>query len=497
MLPQPRPSWQKSIIPAIDSGLSYKMVNFSDLIFIFRFLPVFLIAFYITPAKFRKWTLLFGSLIFYAVGDLKMFPVLLGAVIINYLFGMALRGSDNKLLLGLVLFLDAAMLAEFKFLGQFVNHSLMPLGISFFTFKMISYQIDNYKGKISSEPKFVDAATYFCMFPQVVSGPIMRYSDYELNSVIGNEIPQTEGDVFDLDTEEEKDTEDKKESILIRIEDGLGYFVIGLGMKVLLADHLAMLWKDIGTIGYESISTPLAWLGALTYTMQLYFDFWGYSLMAAGIGVMLGFPFVVNFDQPYGSGSISEFYRRWHVTLGAWFRDYIYFPMGGSRKGKFRTVINLLTVWIVTGFWHGVTFNFILWGLVLFAIIVMERFFVFKAFPAKIGKVIGKINVLILIPLTWVIFAIPDKVLLISYFKRLFPFFGEGISVNQGDFIKNIEIYAVVLIPGLLLMIPGIYRFFDKHRKHPVFTAILLIIFWACIYSLSYAAGNPFMYFSF
>jgi alginate O-acetyltransferase complex protein AlgI len=451
------------------------MINFSDLIFIFRFLPVFLIAFYITPAKFRTWTLLLGSLMFYVVGDLKMFPVLLGAVIINYLFGMALRGSDRKLLLGFVLFLDAAMLAEFKLLGQFVEPSLLPIGISFFTFKLISYQIDNYRGTIEKEPGFIQMAAYICMFPQIVSGPIMRYKDFEANLFLT----------------------EKSSGVLEIIEDGLRFFAAGLGMKVLLADHLSMLWKDIGTIGYESISTPLAWLGAATYSMQLYFDFWGYSLMAAGIGVMLGFPFVTNFDQPYSSKSVAEFYRRWHVTLGSWFRDYIYFPMGGSRHGDFRTVFNLLVVWIITGFWHGVTLNFILWGVILFAIIVCERFFVFKVLPKFLGTIIGKINVLVLIPLTWVVFAIPDCAMLKEYFMRLFPFFGQGISVNQGDFIKNLEIYWIILVPGLILLVPGVYRFFEKNRKNPLFTVILLGLFWACIYSLSNAAGNPFMYFRF
>ncbi len=450
------------------------MINFSDLTFIFRFLPVFIIAFYLTPARYKNMTLLIGSLIFYAVGDIKSSPVLLGAVIVNYFFGKALRSTKSKVLLGFVLFLDAAMLVEFKLLGQFVDSSLMPIGISFFTFKMISYQVDIFTDKIDTEVSFVDAATYFCMFPQIVSGPIMRFSDF--NS---------------------RDKMDKNESFLAKIEDGLRFFTLGLGMKVLLADHLAMLWKDVGTIGYESISTPLAWLGAVAYSMELYFDFWGYSLMAAGIGVMLGFPFVVNFDQPYGAVSVSEFYRRWHATLGSWFKDYIYIPMGGSRKGAFRTIINLFVVWLITGFWHGVTFNFILWGLILFVIIVCERFIVFGKLPNILGKIIGKINVLVLIPLTWVVFAISERPLLEDYFMRLFPFFGEGISVNRGDFIKNLEIYWPVLLVGLILLVPQVYRFFEKHRKNLVFTFLLFALFWACIYSLSNAAGNPFMYFRF
>ena len=326
------------------------MINFSDLTFIFRFLPVFLIVYYLTPIEFRMFTLLVGSLTFYAIGDLRLFPVLLGAVFVNFLFARAIHsGTRKKLLLAFIVFVDAVMLIEFKALSQFVDSSLMPIGISFYTFKMISFQADVYLGKVKDKPKFIDTAAYFTMFPQVVSGPIMRFSDFERHRE-----NRTILEIFE------------------RIEDGLKFFTVGLGMKVLLADHLAMLWKDIGTIGYESISTPLAWLGAVTYSLELYMDFWGYSLMAAGVGVMLGFPFIVNFDHPYSSGTIAEFYRRWHATLGSWFRDYIYIPLGGSRKGNFRTILNLLVVWAITGFWHGITLNFILWGMVICFIIICD-----------------------------------------------------------------------------------------------------------------------------
>ncbi|MBQ6408509.1 MAG: MBOAT family protein, partial [Butyrivibrio sp.] len=410
-------------------------------------------------------------------------------------------------------------------LSQFVDSTLMPIGISFFTFKMISFQVDNYRGRIKEEQSFASVAAFFCMFPQIVSGPIMRYEDYLKNPFLFPEkkdeeevSTDTEGcdpveksdsednnedtsSIIDLDKEfEEEDGKKRHFSNLLlyleKIEDGLRFFILGLGMKVLLADHLAMLWKDIGTIGYESISTPLAWLGAVCYSLELYMDFWGYSLMAAGVGIMIGFPFVVNFDQPYSSKNVSEFYRRWHATLGSWFKDYIYIPMGGSRKGEFRTAINLFVVWLITGFWHGVTLNFILWGMIIFVIILCERFVVSKL-PKILEKIIGRINVLVLIPLSWVVFAISDNVMLADYFKRLFPFFGEGIAVNEGDFLKNVQIYGIILLFGLILLIPGLYSFFEKHRKNPVFTVGLLVLFWACVYSLSNAAGNPFMYFKF
>ena len=456
------------------------MVNFSDLNFIFRFLPVFLIVYYVTPTKFRTWTLLLGSLLFYAVGDLRMFPALFVAVVVNFFFSKAQFAEKSKSLLLFIVAIDAGMLLEFKILGQFVDSALLPVGISFYIFKMIAYQMDVYSGKIKEDASFLGVATYFCMFPQIVSGPIMRYEKF-----LDNPMLEDNGKKITL------------LQIAEKIEDGLRYFVVGLAMKVLLADHLSMLWKDIGTIGYESISTPLAWLGAVTYTLELYYDFWGYSLMAAGIGVMLGFPFITNFDQPYASGSVSEFYRRWHATLGSWFRDYIYFPLGGSRKGDFRTVINLFVVWLITGIWHGITPNFIIWGMSLFVIIVVERFIIFKKLPKILGKIIGKINVLILIPLTWVAFAISDLDMLLVYFTRLFPFFGQGIAVNENDFSKNIGVYWMILLPSLILLIPNIYEGWVNSRRKVIYTIIWIVMFWACIYSLSGTAGNPFMYFRF
>ena len=439
-------------------------------------MPVFLIAFYLTPVRFRTWTLLFGSLLFYAVGDLRMLPALLGAVFVNFLFSRAQSGEKSRSLLAFIIAIDAGMLIEFKMLSQFSDSVFLPIGISFYIFKMISYQVDVYRGEVRSDVSFMDVAAYFTMFPQIVSGPIMRYEGYE-ESLHNREVSFGE--------------------ILERIEGGLKYFVAGLAMKVLLADHLSMLWNDIGTIGYESISTPLAWLGAYAYSLQLYMDFWGYSLMAAGLGVMLGFPFVKNFDHPYASKSVSEFYRRWHATLGSFFRDYIYIPMGGSRKGEGRTILNLLVVWLVTGFWHGVTLNFIIWSMALFVIIACERLFVMTRFPKVLGAVIGRINVLVLIPLTWVAFAIPDIGMLGTYFTRLFPFFGEGIAVNRYDIIKNLSLYSWFLVPALLLLIPKIFDFWEDNRNRLLFNILWIFLFWVCVYSAAGSAGNPFMYLRF
>ena len=268
-----------------------------------------------------------------------------------------------------------------------------------------------------------------------------------------------------------------------------------LGMKVLLADRLGFLWNDIQTIGFESISTPLAWLGAAAYSMELYFDFAGYSLIAVGIGRMIGLPAIKNFDQPYSSRSVSEFYRRWHMTLGSWFRDYLYIPLGGNRKGTLRTVFNLLLVWAVTGFWHGGGLHFILWGMILGLLVVIEKLWIGKWL--KKSKILSHVYVLFVIPLTWMVFAIPTLPEIGVYFARLFPFFGVGSAVNPGDFAKELTLFIPELVGGILLCIPQVYRWCEKHRKNVIVVAALFVVFWYSVYRMANAANNPFMYANF
>ncbi len=451
-------------------------MSFSDLNFLFRFIPIFLIVYYIAPAKLRMWVLFAGSFIFYSFGEPKLFVVLLVTSVANYLLAKASKAHEKALFISIIT-LDVAVLAVFKMLSLWVDSSLLPVGISFFTFKMISYQADLYMGRLEKTLSLKDSLSYFYMFPQVLSGPIMRASDMHTNAIEGG-------------TRLERITR-----YLSNIEDGLKFFVAGLGMKVLLADHFAICWKDIYAIGYESISTPLAWFGAVIYSMNLYFDFWGYSLMAAGLGVALGFPFIQNFDHPYAARGVGEFYRRWHVTLGTWFRDYIYIPLGGSRVGKVKTIRNLFVVWLITGLWHGVTVNFIIWGLSLFLIIIFEKFVLNK--NKLLSAVVGRFNVFVLIPLTWVVFAISDMTLLQTYFARLFPFFGVGIAINHNDIFKYLGTYGILTAIGLVLLVPKVFDFMESKRKHPFAVIVLFILFWACVLSLSNAAGNPFLYFRF
>lgn len=458
------------------------MVSFSSLEFLFRFLPIFLIAYFVVPAKYREIMLLIGSLVFYAVGEPVFLLLLILATVMNYYMGMKAwelgegytvqpwRLQKRKQIVIAAVVIDVLILAAFKCLSAFVDNALLPLGISFYIFKMISFQADILRGEIWNKPKFKYVALYFTMFPQVVSGPIMRYNEGE----------------FDLD----------RTCGLEQFEDGLKYFILGLGMKVLLADRLAILWNDLQMIGFQSISTPLAWLGAAGYSLRLYFDFWGYSLMASGLMVMLGYDFIENFNHPYASKSISEFYRRWHVTLGSWFRDYVYIPLGGSRCDKKRIALNLAVVWLLTGIWHGNGFNYVIWGVVLGIMIILEKL-VYGKYLQKI-PILGNLYVLALIPLTWVVFAITDLKQLGIYFGRLFPLFGDaGIAVNQQDIFKYLSNYGIYLVAGIILCIPAVSGFYEKHRKNPVVIVLLAIVFWLSVYFLSSSAGNPFMYLNF
>lgn len=450
---------------------------FSNWQFLGVFLPVFLIVFYLSPEKYRNGILFLGSMVFYAAGGLVPFLLLLSLTLINDAVGGLVWERGEKSILAVILSLDAGALLVCKVLALLSSEGsigisfALPVGLSFYTFKMISYQADLYEGRIRRKPSFLQTAAYFTMFPQVTQGPIMRYRDGFAGSLSRRKVTPA------------------------LFEDGLVLLTLGFAMKVLLADRIGILWNEITKIGYESISTPLAWLGAYGYSFQLFYDFWGYSLMAAGIGMMLGFPFIQNFLHPYAAGSIGEFYRRWHATLGSWFRDYIYIPLGGSRKGTAATIRNLLIVWALTGFWHGGTMNYVIWGLILGLLIISEKFLL--APHASLSRIVGRIHVLVVIPLTWVVFAVPKLGDLAAYFSRLFPFFGSSGAVNSGDFLKYLQIYWPFFAVSAVLCVPSVYKTIVRCRKKPWMTVILAALFWISMYYSIHSAGNRFMYFSY
>ena len=460
------------------------MVLFNSIEFLFRFIPVFLVLYYVTPARFRDWTLLAGSAVFYVAGTGYLSLVLLALIPLNWLLGRAIYQSRNVRNSALhnhafvaAVLLDAGTLVAFKILGAAGYSAYVPLGISFFIFKMIAYQADLLQQRMDEMPSLLHTALYFSVFTQVTQGPIMRYED-------GN-------------------FENTRRVDLKGVTDGLFFFILGLSMKVLLADRLAILWNDLVKIGYDSLSTPLAWLGAYAYSLRLYMDFWGYSLMASGLGMMIGFKFVINFLHPYSGRGIADFYRRWHSSLGAWFRDYLYIPLGGSRGGALKTIRNLLIVWAATGFWHGVTPNFMIWSGVLVCVIIWEKYALGKlrnsgsAFLRAVDAVLERLHVLVLIPITWVVFAVTDLSQLRLYMERMFPFFVQGRNVNPADYIKYLTMYWPFLLCSVLFCLPVTYRLLVRYRRSLPVVIAVTGLFWVCVYFILITKSNAFMYFNF
>lgn len=468
---------------------------FSSIDFIFKFLPVFLLLYGLCPFRWKNLCLFMGSLVFYFYGvkDTPLYLLLfLSSIAVNFVVGVLIgrrkRTKRNWLIAGIVY--NFFWLILFKYAGfilENLNHLLsglgipavfpvfvpiLPVGISFYTFQAVSYLIDVYRGQVTYERSLCNFGMYISMFPQLIAGPIVTYSSIK------------------------KQIKKRRHSLAL-IEEGLREFTIGLGLKVLIANQIGGLWKDVQAIGFESISTPLAWMGLVAFSLQIYFDFYGYSLMAKGLGYILGFRFPDNFSHPYMSTSMTEFWRRWHITLGSWFREYVYIPLGGNRHGKWITVRNLLVVWLLTGFWHGASWNFILWGFVLFVLLFLEKLGMekfFTKYPAA-----GHLYMLFAIPLTWMIFAITDLSQIGIYIQRLFPFLNQAgeFAYFAGDYIKYGGIYAVSMIAGLIFMTRVPRKIYDRWKDSPVSAVILLLVFWGCVYCMVRGMDDPFLYFRF
>lgn len=462
---------------------------FSSIEFLLFFLPLFLLLYGVTPKHMKNVILLLGSLIFYAFGEPKYLMLLMVSVLVNYFLGLHLaRGArqkskdkkqkrskldkKRKLLLIIAVTGNIAVLILFK-VGIGANG--LPLGISFYTFQILSYLIDVYRGEEGKETSFLRFATYITMFPQLLSGPIVNY-----------------GEVRDALYDREFSAES--------IQEGLKVFTAGLGCKVLLADRLGLLWREVQVTGFESISTPLAWIAAVAYSMKLYFDFYGYSLMAVGLGRMLGFSLPSNFKNPYMARSVRDFYRRWHITLGRWFCRYVYIPMGGSRKGELRTVGNLLLVWLLTSLWHGSRAHFLLWGILLWLLIVIERQLealgAGKLFSKGPMKLVPHLYLWFVIPVSWMCFAIGDMSQLRIYLGRMFGFV-EGIRVSAGDWRNALMNYGLLFAVGAFACTPACRKVFRKCKDSLPGMLALIALFWLCVRRLQVEGQNPFMYFRF
>ncbi len=464
---------------------------FSSTIFLCVYLPLVLLGYYICPKKGRNLFLLIVSLVFYAWGEPKYVFLMIFSILVNYIFGRLMdknRGRQKRMKLMLVLsvVIDLGLLSVFKYTDFIITNVnaifgssfdllniALPIGISFYTFQAMSYTIDVYRDDVRVQKNLIDFGMYITMFPQLIAGPIVRYAD-----------------VQDQLAERSVTTADFSEGIM--------RFVVGLGKKVLLANQMGAVWSEIYALGGD-VSALMAWTGAIAYTFQIYFDFSGYSDMAIGLGRMFGFKFPENFRYPYQSVSITDFWRRWHITLSTWFKEYLYIPLGGNRCGLARQALNLLIVWSLTGFWHGAGWNFVMWGLYYFVILFIEKLFLLKALD-KLPKLFRHVYALLLIVIGWVIFASDDVSVLLPYLGSMF---GANGAVGGMD-VYTLFTKAVLLIiccvastelpKRLFLSATGAMNEKAAFTIKSVMTIALLALSMILLIGDSY---NPFLYFRF
>ena len=441
-------------------------MQFTSISFIFHFLPIFLILYYIADVRYKNGVLLLGSILYYGLSvEWAPIPmaVLLVITMLTYLAGIAIERKPLRWLFAPVIVVLAGVMVFFKCLD---GGKLFPVGMSFYLFQVAAYLVSVFQNKQEAEKNIIHYATQVWMFPKVTSGPLCDPADLQKQVRSRSVTPKD-------------------------FHRGLQLLILGMAMKVLISNRIGSLWNQGSVIGYENVSTPFAWLSLLGYAMKLYFDFFGYSVMAMGVGRMLGFQLPKNFDDPYTSRSVSEFYRRWHVSLGLWFRNNIYIPMGGNRKGLPMTIFYLLVVWLFTGLWHGVGGNYLLWAGILAFFIILERLFLRKFLDKS--HVLSRIYTIFVIMISWVPFAIGDWNLMLIFLGRLF---GVGGAIGTAEeFVYWLKDYAELLIPGVLLMtgIPGKLWYWIEDSW--IADLICLALFWMCVYFISTASQDPFTYF--
>lgn len=460
---------------------------FSSISFLYYFLPMVLLFYFIVPSKFKNVVLLIFSLLFYFYGEPKYIWVLILSCVINYIFGLIIEKHHKKIYLILDITFNLLLLCYFKYTNFFIqninnlfssNLSLidvvMPIGISFFTFQTMSYVIDVYRGELKANKNILNFSTYVCLFPQLVAGPIVRYKDI-------NEQLTKRKVTFDL------------------FASGVGRFIIGLAKKVLVANVIGQMCNSL--LGLPNITVLAYILVAIGFTIQIYFDFSGYSDMAIGLGRMFGFNFFENFNYPLISSSITEFWRRWHISLSSFFRDYVYIPLGGNRVSKFKWIRNIFIVWFLTGFWHGAAWNFIIWGLFFACFLLIEKLFL-KDFLDK-HKIIGHIYTLFLVIISFVIFNADSFNYIINFLKNLFGF-GNIPFINK-ETMYYFRSYGVILFISFIAATPLFKNLIIKFRKNKNLNTIidilevlyyLLLLLLVTSYLID-ASFNPFLYFRF
>ena len=464
---------------------------FSSAAFLFYFLPITILIYYMVPDRAKNAVLLFVSLFFYGFGEPVYILIMILSIFIDYFNGLLIekyrhRKNLSRVFLILSITANLGLIGIFKYGDFFIGNTnlllgtnmkllevALPIGISFFTFQTMSYSIDVYRGEVMAQRNLITFGTYVSMFPQLIAGPIVIYKDVE---------KQLE--------EREVDTQ--------HLSDGIQRFVLGLGKKVLLANSIGALWEQVKLLPIEDLSVATAWIGAAAFSLQIYFDFSGYSDMAIGLGKIFGFDFLENFNYPFISGSITEFWRRWHMSLSTWFRNYLYYPLGGNLEGMLITLRNIALVWILTGFWHGASWNYVLWGIYFAVVLIVEKVMLKNILP-KVGGFLSRVYTLPVLMFSFVIFALEDLNHLFLYLKVMA---GNGPILDQLS-LYFMSRYAVLIILLILFSTPWPYRrfvsFTRKSEKMPKLLSgvVLLGIF---ILSTAYivdGAYNPFLYFRF
>ncbi|MBP3701007.1 MAG: MBOAT family protein [Lachnospiraceae bacterium] len=493
---------------------------FSSLLFLFRFLPMVLLLYFIAPKRFRNAILFISSLIFYAWGEPVYVVLMLFSTLVDFTHGWIItkareQGNDRKAKMALIsaMVINLTLLGVFKY-TDFLISSIntitglaiplvglpLPIGISFYTFQTMSYSIDIYRGDAKLQKNMIDFGAYVAMFPQLIAGPIVRY--------------QTVADELNHRQENPKE-----------FADGIALFMAGLGKKVLLANNIGLLWDTVSALPAANMSVVTSWLGAIAFGLQIYFDFAGYSDMARGLGLMMGFHFDLNFDYPYISRSITEFWRRWHISLGTWFREYVYIPLGGNRRGPVVQMRNIFIVWLLTGIWHGANVNFLLWGLYFGVLLIIEKQFLLKCLQ-KAPRAVSWIYTMVLVLISWVIFASVDGQGGLGYFASMFGLaYGDAVGavvpsdlVNQNmvglyfgvPFINSTTLYLLRNYGTMLILCavgstPLPARLAGKVRQwlqdgtvwQLLWSGAAALMFIVCTAYLVDATYNPFLYFRF
>ncbi len=465
---------------------------FSSIPFLYYFLPIFFLIYFAVPRKFKNFVLLVASLFFYGCGEPKYLILMSISILIGYFGGMltafAKKKGAKRAFLSLSVLLLAGLLGYFKYADFFISNFnaltglsvpllrvTLPIGISFYTFQILSYVVDVYRGDTPVQKNLITFAAYVSMFPQLIAGPIVRYTDVE------------------------KELETRTHSVILAY-DGVKRFLIGLSKKILLANLFAELCDTFRASGEKSVL--FYWLYAVGFTMLIYFDFSGYSDMAIGLGKIMGFRFPENFNYPYLSRSVTEFWRRWHMTLGTWFRDYVYIPLGGNRVSFGRWIFNIAVVWFLTGLWHGAAWNFVLWGLLFAVLLVLEKLFL-KKWLNKLPRILNHALVMLVIIISFVLFNASSLAEAGTDIAGMFG--GTGVPLVTAETLYYLRSYAVVFLLGIIGCTPFpatlVKRFAAGKKAARVYrvleVAALVVLLLVCTAFLVDGSFNPFLYFRF